>query len=66
MDALKEFFQDEVKGVAELISERPTRDEVRGIAREEIDEALRPVNAKLDYLNEERKQLMEVLEDIKA
>ena len=66
MGALKEAFHDEVKILAELIQERPTREEVRTIAREEIDDSLRPVNAKLDYLNEERKQMLEALEDIKA
>jgi hypothetical protein len=37
MLALKESFQDEVKMLAELIQDRPTREEVRGMIREEVD-----------------------------
>lgn len=66
MGALKEFFQDEVKGLAELIQERPTRDEAREIAHEEIETSLRPVHAKLDFLNEERHAMMDAIADIKA
>jgi hypothetical protein len=55
MGALKESFQHEVQMLAELIKERSTREETRLIAREEIVEALLPVNSKLDFLNEERK-----------
>lgn len=36
MTALKEAFQDEVKMLAELIQDRPTRNEVRDIIHEEI------------------------------
>ena len=66
MTTLKEFFHDEVKGLAELIQERPTRDEVRDIAHEEIEIGLRPINAKLDFLNEERHAMMDAIADIKA
>lgn len=66
MEALKEAFHNEVQTVVELIQDRPTRDEVRAIAREEIDESLRPVNAKLDFLNEERKEMIHALREIKA
>jgi hypothetical protein len=37
MLALKESFQDEVKMLAELIQDRPTREEVRGMIREEVE-----------------------------
>jgi len=66
MTVLKEFFRDEVTGLAELIQERPTRDEVREISREEIEAGLRPVNAKLDFLNEERHAMLDAIADIKA
>ena len=66
MTALKEFFHDEVKGLAELIQERPTREEAREIARDEIEVGLRPINAKLDFLNEERHAMLDAIADIKA
>ncbi|KND47791.1 MAG: hypothetical protein AB197_00915 [Parcubacteria bacterium C7867-002] len=37
MLTLKESFQDEVKMLAELIQDRPTREEVRGIICEEVE-----------------------------
>ena len=66
MAALKEFFHDEANGLARLIKERPTRDETREITHEEIESSLRPINAKLDFLNEERHAMLDAIADIKA
>jgi len=66
MGVLKEAFQDEVKIVSEVTQERPTRDEVREIFHEEFEIGLRPINAKLDFLNEERHAMMDAIADIKA
>ena len=46
MTALKEGFEDQVRGLAELIQERPTESRVREIVREEV----RPVVREEIYL----------------
>jgi hypothetical protein len=47
MIALKESFQSEVKMLAELIQDRPTRNEVREMIQEEVQQETLPIKNRL-------------------
>lgn len=53
MSIQREILQDDVKKLAELLADRPTRSEVRQIVREEMFTELRPIRAEMSMFREE-------------
>ena len=53
MTALKEGFQHEVGMLAELVSSKPGREEVREIVREEIRLEIAPLETKITLITDE-------------
>lgn len=53
MTIQREILQDDIKKIAEMVNDKPSREEVREIVREEIAVELRPIKTELSMFREE-------------